>query len=157
MTLKPYMAMELKKVGQRKEEALNQLCDAILETIDSKGNSGESEFEVYAVVLSGLEIRFFEYHSDQSNLDEECIPHFRGCVSLTEDYFINGVHQVVLHNKPQDLENLFFDSGRLRKETSVREEAKAYKTPCFFNLNKHQEEIHFLFQHMEKNKPRSSW
>jgi hypothetical protein len=164
LSMMPYLVMELKKVGQRKEEALNQLCDAILETIDWKGNKfGEDQFEVYALVQSGVEIGFFEYHSDQSILDEENIPHFRGCVSLSQDYFIKGQFQVVMRDKPTDLRNLYTDFERLKTarlkdedKKELRQDAYDYTTPCFFDLNKHQEEIHFLFQHMLHNVPRSS-
>ena len=158
-SLQIYMVMELKKVGERKEDALNQICESILETVDKKGNAlgTESEFEVYAVVQNGVEIGFFEFHSDADNLDEEDIPHFRGCVSLTQDYSINGKLEVVLPDKPEELELLFSDSSRLRKTSNVRDEAKDYNIPCFFNLNRHETEIHFLFQHMANKKPRTSW
>lgn len=163
--LTPYLLMELKKVNQRKEEALNQLSNAIVETIDCKGNEfGGDLFEVYAVVQSGVEIGFFEFHSDQSNLDEEDIPHYRGCVSLTQDYFIQGQLHMVMPHKPTDLRNLYTDFERLRTEDltdqdkkEVRKDAELYTTPCFFDLNKHQKEINFLFQYMLYNPPRSSW
>lgn len=145
---------------------MNQLCDAILETIDWKGNYfGENQFEVYAVVQSGVEIGFFEYHTDQTNLDEQGIPHFRGCVSLTQDYYIEEQLQVVMPHKPTNLRHLYTDferlqTARLKDEDDrkvLRQDAKVYTTPCFFDLNKHQEEINFLFQHMVHNEPRSSW
>lgn len=66
--------MGLKKENQRMEDALTQLCESLEETIDTKGNTFNSEFEVFAVVQAGLEIEFFEFHTDQSNLDEENIP-----------------------------------------------------------------------------------
>jgi len=156
-TFKLHLAMELKKEGERLEDALDQLCDALLETVDMKGNMNEDQFEIYAVVQAGLDIGFFEYHSDESNLDEEGIPHFRGCVSLTQDYAINGRMTRVLHNKPNDLKNLFHNFQYLRLETPIRKSANEYKIPCIFNIEKHQKEVHFLFQHMEKNPARSSW
>ena len=155
--MKLHLAMELKKENQRMEDALVQLCESLEETIDTKGNTFDSQFEVFAVVQAGLEIGFFEFHMDQSNLDEENIPHFRGCVSLTQDYPINDVLQVPIPSKPNDLKKLFFDYDKLRKETDIRLDANEYSTPCIFNLEKHQQQIHDIFQHMARNEPRSSW
>lgn len=155
--LKLHLAMELKKEGQRIEDALVQLCESLEETIDTKGNTHDGEFQVFAVVQSGLDIGFFEFHMDQTILDEENIPHFRGCVSLTEDYIINRVSLVPMPHKPNDLQNLFFNHHNLKKNTPIRSDAKKYTTPCIFNLEKHQQEVHYLFQYMEKNEPRSSW
>lgn len=152
-----HIGMELKKEDERLEDALVQLRDALLETVDRKGNTNNSRFEIFAVVQAGLDIGFFEFHSDQDNLDEEGIPHFRGCVSLTQDYAINGTMTSVLPNKPNDLENLFYNFQNLRIDTEVRRDASKYLVPCIFNIERHQEEVHFLFQHMEKHSPRSSW
>lgn len=66
--------------------ALNQLCKAIIKTVYHKGNSSRDEYEVFPVVQVGLDIGFFEYHTDQSNLEEEGIPHNDDCVSITEYY-----------------------------------------------------------------------
>jgi hypothetical protein len=156
-TFKLHLAMELKKEGERIEDALAQLCDATLESIDMKGNINNGEFEIYAVVQAGLDIGFFEYHSDKSNLDEEGIPNFRGCVSLTQDYAIKGTMTTVLHNKPNDLKNLFHDFQNLKIDTDTRKFAKDYDIPCIFNIEKHQREVHFLFQYMENKPARSSW
>jgi hypothetical protein len=158
--LRIHLCMELKKEGgDRIEDALAQLCDSIQETIDIKGNLYGSEFEVFAVVQYGLNIGFFEYHADQSNLDEEWIPHFRGCVSLTHTYPIGGIPQVVMDEKdiPNDLEKLYFNFNKLRKTTEVREDAKSYPIPCIFHIEKHKKQVDALFKHMAKSQPRSSW
>ena len=157
--LEIHLGMELKKGGERMEDALEQLSEAIIETVDEKGNADESAFEVYAVVQCGLKIAFFEYHSDQGNLDEQRIPHFRGCVSLTQDYKIKGQDAYGIEDKfrPNDLERLFFNADKLRKETPTRKDAKDYSTPCVFDLIKHEKEVHAVFQYMESHVPRSSW
>lgn len=155
--LELYLAMELKKVGgDRFEEALQQLTDSIAETLEEKGLRGQDQFEIYAVVQRGLHIGFFEYHLDISNLDEEGIPHFNGCVSLTHNYEINQQLSSVLPVIPDDLEKLYFNYEYLKSITKTREQAKNYETPCIFHLEKHQEQIHYLFQHMAEKKPRSS-
>ena len=116
---KIHLCMELKKTGgDRMEKALVQLCDAIAETIDTKGNtpSDEDQFEVFAVVQCGLNIAFFEYHQDQSNLDEDEIPHFRGCVSLTQGNNLDGEYQCPMKQLPQGMKPLYHNYERLRKE-----------------------------------------
>jgi hypothetical protein len=158
ISMKIHLCMELKKKGgDRIEDALNQLRNSLEETLDTKGNTYKDEFEIFAVVQSGLDIGFFEFHEDQSNLDEEDIPHFLGCVSLTQDYKIKGVDQVVIPNKPNDLLPLYHNFSKLRKETDVRLDAKEYNTPCIYNLDKHQKEINDIFCYMESHKPRSTW
>lgn len=159
IALKVHLCMELKKEGgDRIEDALAQLCDSMQETIDIKGNLYGSQFEVFAVVQYGLNIGFFEYHADQSNLDEENIPHFRGCVSLTYAYDIDGIPQVVMDQKdiPNDLEKLYFNFSKLRKTTDVRDDAKNYQIPCIFHIEKHKQQVDALFNHMAKSQPRSS-
>lgn len=112
---------------------------------------------IYAVVQAGTDIGFFEYHSYLSNLEENNIPNFRGFVSLTQDYLIEKRMTWVLFNKPSDLKNLFYNFEQLRVTNEVRTGAINYPIPCIFNLENHQQEVHFLFQHMEKNAARSSW
>lgn len=145
-----HMIMELKAAdGERLEKALHQSVNNIAVTM-------EADIEVYVVVQRGTKIAFFEYHNDISNLDEEDIPHFKGCISLTQDYEIQGQLASVMANKPNNLEHLYHDYKRLRKTTEVREEAAKYDIPCVFDLDQHPLEINFLFHHMANNFPRSS-
>jgi hypothetical protein len=145
-----HLLMELKSsTGDRFEEALVQLVGEAAETL-------EEQIEVYVVVQRGTKIGFFEYHNDVSNLDEENIAHFRGCVSLTQDYKIQGNDTRVLLNKPNDLELLFHNYNNLRTQNEIRQEAADYNIPCVFDLDKHEQEINFLFNHMVNNPPRSS-
>lgn len=91
-------------------------------------------------------------------LDEKGIPHFKGCISLTQTYEIKGEEKRVLDNTPNDLENLYHNYDNMRKKTDLREETKEYKEPCVFDIGepKHEEYIDFLFHHMANNQPRSS-
>ena len=157
--LKIHLGMELKKRGERMEDALAQLCEAITETIDEKGNEDSSAFEVYAVVQCGLKIAFFEYHSDAGNLDDQYIPNFEGCVSLTQNYKIKGHDANAIDDKfkPNDLERLFFNSNKLKTNNSIRKAARDYPTPCVFDLIKHEKEVDAVFQYMKSHVPRSSW
>jgi hypothetical protein len=145
-----YLFMELKaKDGDRFEDALAQVVFEIAETM-------EDTIEAYVVVQRGTKIAFFEYHNDVDNLDEEGIYHFKGCVSLTQSYDIRGVNTPVLKDIPNDLDYLYHDNSRLKNQTEIRAEAASYNTPCVFDLDKHGQEINFLFHHMANHKPRSS-
>jgi hypothetical protein len=151
-TLTTYLCMELKKQGgDRFEEALNQLGSSILETID-----GQQTFEVYAVVQVGLKIGFFEFHSDQDNLDEEGIPHFLGFVSLTQHYWIGNEEQIIMEDPPDGVQNLYFNYENLILDTEIRRKAKEYPIPCVFDIESHKDHVHELFCHMVNNLPRSS-
>lgn len=145
-----YLIMELKsKSGDRFEDALAQVLDEIAETM-------QHTIEAYIVIQRGTKIGFFEYHNDVSNLDEEQIPHFRGCVSLTQTYTIDGNNTMVLNDVPNDLDLLYHNYQRLRKQTSLRHEAAQYDERCVFDLDIHEREINFLFHHMVNKPPRSS-
>lgn len=146
--------MELKKNDPaiRFEEALNQAVKDVVETM-------EFQIEVFVVVQCGTRIGFFEYHNDQDDLDEEGIPHFRGCISLTQDYHIEGqLSPGILRGTP--------GLARLNPERSAalinaeriaaRNNAAGYQEPCIFDLNRHATEIDLLFEHIRDNVPRSS-
>ena len=156
-----HLICEIKKYGgDRMEKALDQAVNHIAETIDDLGNNNNNKFEVFILVQRGLDIGFFEYHNDISNLDEEGIGHFRGCVSLTQNQPTG--HAVIDENTP-DLKPLFFDSGKLRTEKltnedeqNIRDEAMEYNIPCIFNINHHHNEINHLIHHILTNEPRSS-
>jgi len=146
-----YLFMELKaSEGDRFEDAISQVVDEIADTM-------EEDIEGYVVVQRGLKIGFFEYHNDVSNLDEENIPHFKGCISLTQDYKIGGkVTKVLSEPLPADVDFLFHNHTKLRKVTENRDAAAEYKTPCIFDICKHQKVINLLFDHMVNKNPRSS-
>ena len=143
-----YLIMELKSTdGDRFEEGLAQVVDHIVETL-------EMDIEVYVVVQRGTKIGFFEYHNDRSNLDEEGISHFRGCISLTQTY--PGPGSAILTTLPHNIELFYHNSERLISSTDLRTEAENYNVRCVFDLNTHENEINYLFHHMANNSPRSS-
>jgi hypothetical protein len=146
-----YLIMELKSsIGNRFEDAVSQVVNEIAETL-------EEVIEAYVVVQRGLKIGFFEYHNDVSNLDEEGIPHFKGCISLTQNYRIDGQATTILSEPlPTDVDLLYHNYTRLRNKTDTREAAAEYRIPCIFDIYKHQKVINLLFDHMVNNKPRSS-
>jgi len=149
-----HLLMELKanKPTVRFEEALAQVVDEIQEAM-------ENQIEVFVVVQCGMKIGFFEYHNDQSNLDEEGIPHFRGCIYLTQIYNIGNAPAQVVPNLPQGLGRLRSDSSSQLtnpKRIAIRDEAARYQFPCLYDLAKHENEINFLFDYMLNNAPRSS-
>lgn len=148
---RPHLMMELKSNDKkiRFEDALHQVVKEIQETM-------EEVIECFVIVQCGTRIGFFEYHNDQTNLDEEDIPHLRGCVSLTQSYMIQGRQTTIMTNKPNDLLPIFHNYEKLRKSTDVRKEAKEYKEKCVFDLEKHENYIYILFHHIARSAPRSS-
>lgn len=159
-----HAAFEFKRPkGTRFEDALNQLATAIPFAVDSLGYSSKDVFEIFAVVVIGTDIGFFEYHSDITDLDEEGIDHFNGCVSFTTSYPIEGETKKIFEDDqiPRDLKSLFYHEERLRTfkdpdKEQLRVVAKQYLVPCVFSLKKHPKEIEFMFKHMVGNVARSS-
>ena len=136
---------------------MNQAVKDIAATIDDWGFNPDNGFEVFVIVQRGLDIGFFEYHNAQSNLDEDGIPHFRGCVSLTQD--IPCSEPAVVPSTTAGLRTLMFDDARLRTladrdQQEVREVAWSYETPCIFNINDHEAEINLIMNHMLIKRPR---
>jgi len=147
------MVYELKKVGgDRMEDAVEQTINAVVETMDQQGQVDHA-YDVFLVVQRGLDIAFFEYHSDVSNLEEQDTSNFRGCTSFTQA--CGGSDPVI--TPPDNLKRLFFATDRLRLDTEIRQDAKAYVIPCVFNLQEHEKEISFLFQHLARGEPRPSF
>ena len=161
--LRIHAAFEFKKKGgDRFEKALTQLKSSIENTLAEQGFS-ESRFEAFAVVMCGPRIGFFEYHQDTSDLEEENICNFDGMVSLTTSYKLDGKMTRIIDERdiPSDLEILYHNSSKLRglkdpDQQRIRDQAKLYEVPCIFNIERHAKEIEYLFNHMAKEKPRSS-
>ena len=144
---------EVKKTGgKRLEEAMEQTVESIVQTIDTQGSLGS--FETFVIVQRGLDIAFFEYHNDRDNLDEDGIPHVRGCVSLTYGYQLKGKMETILDPGPGVKQ--LSEIGRPRNQSTIRQEAKRYAIPCVFNLLEHQKEINQLFWYIANHLPRSS-
>lgn len=158
LSLDIHLAMEFKKVGGlRLEEALSQLTDTMKETLEERDYNS---YQVFFVVQVGMKIGFFEYHLDQTNLEEEGIPNYKGCVSLTQGFIkrdgtlIPPVLEPPLSEITPKPSTLFFNTRRLKKDTKNRREAKEYSVPCIFDLVSNRKHIHFLFQHIKANNPR---
>lgn len=157
---KPHMLGEYKSAkGDRFEKALAQTVHEFAETMDEVGLA-TGQYEVYIVVQRGTKIGFFEYHNDISFWDGD-IPTFRNCTSLTQDYEVDGIMTTVLEDKPDDMEPLYYDTKYLKKlqdkdEQAIREEAAEYEEPCVLDLDKHEDQINFLYHHILNNEPRTS-
>lgn len=162
--LRLHAAFEFKKVkGDRFEKALHQLKLSIEQTVSELGyGTNADRFQVFAVVMVGERIGFFEYHHDEGDLYEENIPNFEGFISLTQSYLIDNTLSTIMDDQdiPLDLENLYHDFDRLRTvkvdEQGIRDNAREYLTPCIFNIGKHAKEIEYLFNHIEVNVARTS-
>lgn len=94
--------------------------------------------------------KFFEYLNDKSNQDEEDIPPFRGCVSVT----YHGEKQIEILDVPANAKLLFSDlvNSRPHKEEAIElyMDAKNYNIPIVINLMEHPREIELLFHHIAK-------
>ena len=148
----PHLLMELKKNGPsvRCEEALSQLVLEIAETFETVMN-------VFVVVQCGTKIGFFDYHNDVSNLDEENIPHFRGCLSLTERF---GEGNQPFSALPIDLEPLRYDVPACMTDQNridIRGDAEDYQVPCIFDIHRHGAFVDYFFNFISLNAPRSFW
>lgn len=146
-----HLVMELKSNDKR-----IRFEDAVIQTVEHISQTMEHRIECFVIVQCGRRIGFFEYHNDVGDLDEEEIPHFKGCVSVTQKYPIKGNESKILTDVPEDLLPLYHNYKRLRKKTDNREEAARYEEKCVFDLENHEREIDFLFEHMANNAPRSS-
>lgn len=153
--------MELKKAtGDRLEDGICQSVNHLAVTLEDI-----DIHELFFVVQRGKQVAFFEYHGDQDNLVFDRIPNMAGCVSLTTNYPINKVPQIVMpqHLIPRDLETIYpVHNKRLKSSLTnqiknyARQMAKDYTIPCVFDLNKHKAQINFLFHHMLTREARSS-
>ena len=146
---------------------MNQAVKDIASTIDKRGNKDKDEdksvFEVFVIVQRGLDIGFFEYYNGVSDLDEEGIDHFRGCVSLTQDtreYETRVMNPAVVPSTTVGLKRLMLDDQRLQgvadDEQEVRDDASSYPTPCIFNIDEHEHEINLMMLHMITKEPRKA-
>lgn len=148
-----HLMMELKSSkGDRFEVGLNQVSSHIAETV-------ENQVDLFIIIQRGTKIGFFEYHNDRTNIDEEGIPHFRGCISLTQDYYAGDHFQRVLEEKPAGLLPLYHDTDNLEglkdlEGQGVRNEASRYIYDCVFDLDQHEEEINFVLHYILTHQPR---
>lgn len=156
---KPHVLTEYKSVkGDRFEKALDQTVDDYAETMDAAGQQS-GVYDVFIVIIKGTKIGFFEYHND-TDLDVYGIPNFKSCTYLTQDYEINGIMTCVLDSKPDGMEPLYYNTNRLKKgklknnkQQKIRDEAARYKELCVLDMDKHQDQINFLYHHMLNNEP----
>lgn len=157
-----------KKEGDVFEKILDQLKTAIYESADIDQN-----FEIFALAQRGMEIGFFEYFSYGNLLDgddiddDDVIENFRCFVPITLK------NNRLVCQSPEDeesrekvdnlLENMSTEKkGKMKHlvDRTVRggniftKEAQKVKTQCVFNLNRHEEEIDFLFNHLATTLPR---
>ena len=154
--LEPHLFYELKKEGgARIEDALTQTTNSITETMDQQGSSRALKYDAFVVIQRGMEIAFFEYHNDASNLNEEGVDNVDGCVSLTQTHKVGGVKKEIIP-APEGAKLLFREASGV-KLSPERKRAKAYTTPCVLDLRQHEKEIDFLFHYMATNDPRTSY
>lgn len=160
--LKPKIYFELKRQSSnfRFEDALQQVTDYIHDPTDvNDGYYQDTDTsDVFIVVMKGFNIAFFEYdvyHEYYEEIGEYDIPNFEHAIPLTQP--IKDKHHdmdPVLNNIPDDVKLLYHNTENLKITTEAREKASTIKTPCVFDIRKHQKEINFFFHHMANNTTR---
>ena len=152
-----HLICEVKRQGSndRMEDALHQTVEHIAVTMDEN-----KYYEVFVIIQRGVDIGFFEYHNDRSNLrtghKKTDTRHFEGCVSLTQDTH-TGLAVVSLATAPPGIKPLFHDEQKLHKINRTRKRAKKYKYDCIFNIINHRDEINKMLHHISCNIPRPSY
>lgn len=166
----PRLAVEFKStIGDRLEMALEQLIGTIKPRMDILDRSQEGfYYQMFFMVARGPKVAFFSYYSEifHEFLDRLQIPHFRGCVSVTEihdhiDHARYGRGIFLPHDIPNDLELLNLDDPMHVNVTSadllrLRHDAAQYRTPCVFDMGttRHRELVDKIFFYISHFSPR---
>lgn len=165
----PRLAVEYKSTtGDRLEIALNQLIDTLKEGMDAQDSRGDSfYYQMFYMVARGPKVAIFSYYSEVYHpiLDRLQIPHFRGCVSVTEahdhiDQSAYGQAILLPHEIPNDLQRLNLDDtgSNLSNPISIqlREDAQNYTTPCVFDMAElnHREAFDKILFYISRYAPR---
>ena len=146
----PVLLMEFKsRTGDRFEQALKQTVEHL-----SSYMHDQNTIDIYIVIIRDTKIGFFEFHGNTEDV-EGTVESIWGCTSLTQPLTLEGEEQITMQNVPNDLLPVYYNVEKLKTEDEIRTQAKKYKVPCVFDLEKHGEQIDFLFHHMSTNKPRA--
>ncbi|KAF7908972.1 hypothetical protein EAE99_011587 [Botrytis elliptica] len=166
----PRLVVEFKHTeGDRLEQALVQLIQALKPRVDNLETRQDGlYYQMFYMVARGPLVAFFSYYSDiyHNILDRQQIPHFRGCVSITETHdhmdqanFSRGILSPA--EIPRDLLRLNFDDPKDTRLTKpdmlqLRADAEKYTTPCVFNIGdrSHREAVDKILFYISQNAPR---
>jgi hypothetical protein len=165
----PRLAVEFKSTeGDFLEEALNQLIDSLKPRLE-KLDTGESTFyQMFFMVARGPLVAFFAYYTEpyQQALDFQQIPHFRGCVSVTEihdhlDHVKLGREIFSPQDIPNNLRHLATDTPKINRTKDenlikLRDDARRYTTPCVFDVGNtnHRTAIDKILYYISEFSPR---
>ncbi|TGO81269.1 hypothetical protein BPOR_1237g00010 [Botrytis porri] len=166
----PRLVVEFKNTeGDRLEQALAQLIQALKPRADKRDTKPDRHYyQMFYMVARGPLVAFFSYYSDiyHNILDRQQIPHFRGCVSITETHdhmdqanFSRGILSPA--DIPLDLLRLNYDDPKHTRITKpdmlqLRADAENYTTPCVFNIGdrSHREAVDKILFYISQNTPR---
>jgi hypothetical protein len=130
------------------EDALVELIKAVKPTLDNMDEERIDGFfyQIFLIVARGPYIAFFSYYTEPYHqvLDQYRIPHFRGCVSVTEthDHLEQDRYgrEILFPDEiPNDLINFFHDDEDLNGladpvKQAVRDDAQRYGKRCVFDV-----------------------
>lgn len=157
--LVPHLFVEIKSsINSNFCDILDQLSDAILQTVDSLGI--ENNLSIFAIALKGTKIAFYEYHSYVCLLAEHDIPNYKGFIPLgyiiptpeysdinsdffnknPKEFFIEYLRHITKVDVPHLKEKLL--------ELKVESTPKINHPHIWDLLNKdHEDHVHNLFMH----------
>lgn len=135
--LAPAIFVEIKKFkGLSLVKTMSQAADAAVSASDMK-----DDLAVFAIIVRGLEIGFFEYYNYRTALDEDRVKNTEGLIPLTQKVPVGQTESPELLQIIQGLPN------DLKKADDLM-------TPCFFDILKDADNVEKLFNYIKKGKPR---
>lgn len=149
-TTVPVLIMEFKsRTGDRFEKALKQTVFGLSSYMDDK-----ESIDVYIVIIRHTKIGFFEFHGNTEDVGST-VESLWGCTSLTQPLILDKRKEIIMQNVPNDLLPVYYDLEKLKTESKTRRQAREYTIPCVFDLERHGQQIDFLFHYMSTHKPRA--
>lgn len=178
-----YVYVELKKEGgQHFEKALYQATEYLQNTIEGTSETVKECFVVVQRGVKIGFFEYHARHEDLKHISNfhHCVsltqvidteednpfveedrptymdPNTNLHPSLIQHIRFDNEKRNILPHPPQDLQQLSFGNynGRDRKLQTLLRDARAYTTPCVFDITQHQREIDYLFYYMSVQPPR---
>jgi len=146
--------VELKSlVNSNFDDILDQLSDSIQFALDDNPNTS-----AFIIAIKGLKIAFYTYHNCIDILEQgKGLIHYKGFVPLPYVFSFKDYISVNPESNPIDfLRHIVKLPGIPDTESLINQgvgKTDKLDTPHIFDLLKHKEYVHLLFEHASKNKP----
>lgn len=155
----PHLYLENKKHnGASTKTALYQTAHFLPEHM-------EGTISCFIITVCGMKIGFFEFHN-LSEFDDENVPNFESCISLTDDCEGRVTKVVDISQVPQD-GDVYTNQSTIQtleqgQDTSMPQEYRGsiqkgtskYTHPCVFDIRYHEDAINRMFHFVLTNEPR---